>query len=557
MRKRISHIIFGLSLLGISACSYLDYNESLAFDDNSIWQDFGYITRYLSSVYNQLPTGFDEVGGGFRDCATDNAEHLNQNSNITKFNTGVWNSFSNPDDRWLVDYIGIRRANTFIEKADTVTLYYDQYDLANKKLNLEDLGYFRGEARFLKAFFYFDLMKRYGEIPLAEEWTDMYTPDDFKRSSIDDVVGTIAKYWDEALTYLPSKSTLSADRYNAWLGRPFKGSAYALKCRAYLYAASPLFNPDGETEYYEKCVESAIEIFKLKEYSLAQTYGELFEPNSSTMQNNTEVLWDRRYAAAKNLETANFPVGYYDGNGLTNPTQDLVDAYEFIDGSRFDWSNDEHVKNIYKNRDSRFYATILYNGAEMQGRQVECFEGGKDASSAICDGTRTGYYLKKYIKTNANLVEGETSRHYWRYFRYAQVVLNYAKALNEIAGPSTDVYSCGKTALSALNEVRARAGQPQLQGLSQQELREAIRRERRVELAFEGHRFWDVRRWKIAEETLGVPIHGVKIEKLMNGEFVYTPFEVEDRVFQPKMYLYPLPSSEALIAGHLEQTPGW
>lgn len=548
----------------LGSCDYLEYDENKNWTEELVWSEFSYIDRYLTAVYAQLPGTFNCVDGAFLDASTDNAEHLNQSCRITKFNMGTWDMFDTPNGNWSVNYDGIRLANTFIEHADTCTLYREEYDFAAKQENLRKLYRYRGEARFLKAFFYFELFKRYGEIPIVEEWTDQYTPTDYSRQPVTDVVELIAEVCNSALPFLPGKSDLTGNDYKNNLGRPFKGTAWALKSRAFLYAASELSNSNGTLDcYYDSCAANSAKLFGAG-YKIIPNYEDLFLPNSTTMQDNAEVIWDCRASGSKNLESSNFPIGFYGGNGMTNPTQDLVDAYEMLDGTTFDWDDPNDVNRMYTYRDKRFAATILYNGAEMGGRRVECFEGGRDASNSYQNGTRTGYYLKKFIKTDTDLSgDAANSRHYWPIFRYAEVLLNYAEAMNEMYGPDLDPDGYGKTARIALNEVRQRAGLPVFAegGLTQDEFREKVRNERRVELAFEDHRHWDLRRWKIDVNPLGRPIHGVRIIREDNGDGTfsdkYTPIEIEKRVFEDKMYLYPIPEGEILLQNSLPQNPGW
>lgn len=564
LRFTIKKVMLSAFCIMLGSCNYLEYNENKNWTEDLVWSEFNYIEQYLASVYSKLPGTFNCVDGAFLDASTDNAEHLNQSSNITKFNMGTWSMFDTPNGNWNGNYAGIRLANTFIKNADTCTLYREQYDYALKEEHLRKLNRYRGEARFLKAFFYFELFKRYGEIPIAEEWTDQLTPTDFSRQSVKNVVELIADLCNSSLKFLPGKADLTGNDYKNNLGRPFKGTALALKSRTFLYAASKLFNADGSLNcYYDSCAANSARLFN-EGYKLETKYEALFSPNSTVMQNNKETIWDIRETGSKELESSNFPIGFYGGKGMTNPTQDLVDAYEKKDGTAIDWNNANDVENMYEGRDDRFYATILYNGAIMQGRPIECFDGGRDASNLYQNGTRTGYYLKKFVKTDADLSgDAANSRHYWPVFRYAEILLNYAEAMNELYGPESDPKGYGKTALSALNEVRKRAGLEEISTgvLDKEQFKVKLQNERRVELAFEGHRHWDLRRWKIEDNPLGKPIHGVRIVREDNGDGTFTDkysrFEVEKRVFEDKMYLYPIPDGETLLENPLPQNPGW
>lgn len=241
-----------------------------------------------------------------------------------------------------------------------------------------------------------------------------------------------------------------------------------------------------------------------------------------------------------------------------------MDAFQKINGydvslSASGWVCDDPAfdpAQPYANRDPRFYNTVLYDNAQFKGRPIEVFENGQDARP-IDGATLTGYYLKKYVEESVDLspTVNSTAYHHWILYRYAETLLNYAEAMNEAYGPN-DPGSFSLTALDALNQVRTRANMPAYSDLSQNEFREALQRERRVELAFEGHRFWDIRRWKIGGNTQKA-IHGVDIELNGAGERVFTLKTVENRVWDDRMNLFPIPQQEVYINNELGQNPGW
>ncbi|TKG95609.1 RagB/SusD family nutrient uptake outer membrane protein [Puteibacter caeruleilacunae] len=558
IKKQLRLSFAMLILLSAVSCDYLEYNDEMVNTDEIVWTDVSNIKNSIGAVYAQLPNGYKQIDGGFMACATDEAESANTSSSVEYFNNGSWNMFKNPDNQWNKNYTGIYRANRFIESADTVTLAPMKWDADNWPENIALVRAFRGEARFLRAFFYFELIKRYGGVPIIEssDEIDYLNPGQFPRDSYDDCLNYITSQCDSAIHYMreriPSNLRGFAD----------DGAALALKTRAFLYGASALNNTDGVYDaYYDSCAVNASRLFSMGYNVSGVNYEKLFTPTDGLHDINNDVIFDVRQGNTKSYEIDNYPVGFENAKGYTNPTQDLVDAYEMKDGSVFDWNDPVMAADPYANRDARFYASILYNGVPMLGRNVECYNGGIDGPvQSDIIGTRTGYYLKKYIRTDVDLITGGNQKHFWFLFRYAEVLLNYAEAMNELYGPDADPNGYGKTALEAINEVRARAGQPALTTNDQDEFREKVRHERRIELAFEDHRFWDVRRWKIAEETIGEPIHGVDIEKEVNGEEVsykYTVKEVENRVFEEKMYLYPIPSSEILNDTGITQNPGW
>jgi hypothetical protein len=255
----------------------------------------------------------------------------------------------------------------------------------------------------------------------------------------------------------------------------------------------------------------------------------------------------------------NHPVGYPGGWGGTNPTQELVDTYEMTDGELPATSGLYDANDPYVNRDPRFAATVLYNGTNYRGRAVETNLGGLDGIEKNGDATKTGYYLRKFMDESFVEYSAVTGSNNWIHIRYAEVLLNYAEAQNEVGGPDANVYS-------AINEVRSRASvnMPDLPaGLSQDEMRERIRRERRIELAFEEHRFFDVRRWGIGEQVFSGAIHGIRIGP--NGELTgasaddrpYGLIEVESRTFLPAHTLAPIPQSEIDKNPKLNQNTGY
>jgi starch-binding outer membrane protein, SusD/RagB family len=334
-----------------------------------------------------------------------------------------------------------------------------------------------------------------------------------------------------------------------------------------LYAASDLFNtPSWATGYanpalisltgdrqarWKAAADAAKAVIDLTGtgYTLHSNYRNLFITNSYTLG---EVIFARRMGASNDFEKANYPVGYDLGQSGTTPSQNLVDAYEMKDGSKFDWNNPLHAAKPYANRDPRLNETILVNDTLFKGRKTEIWAGGKEGNG-IQKATRTGYYLKKHVNENLNLLLNTTGVQSWNLFRLSEIYLNYAEALNEYSAGHADIKKY-------VDLVRTRTGvvMPVLPaGLSQADMRERIRNEKRIEFAFEDHRSWDVRRWMIAPQALGVPLRGVEITKNANGTFTYKPVKVEDRVFTPKMYLYPIPQSEINTSKGLVQNPLW
>lgn len=559
MKKYIIPIFAFLSMIFV-ACEdeVLDrkidtnYSEEQVFSSYTTMRDFGI------GIYTYLPEGFNRINGAMLAAATDDALHSGTGTEILALNNGSWGPFNNPDDQWAHFYVGIRKANLFLEKTEDFEhkIYRDTLTDEGKQsymIQVNDLNWLRAEAHFLQAFFYFELAKRYGGVPIIDK---PLSPDDdltLARNSYDEVIDFIVSEIEIAEEGLRD-TWVGFDSDNK-IGRATKGAALALKSRTLLYAASPLHNPENDLEKWKKAAAAAHEVIELNRYSLADNYRALFRANQSN-----EFIFERRYSASDALERANYPVGFEGAVGGANPSQNLVDAYETINGLPINEDPAYNPQNPYADRDPRLGMTVIVNNSDYKGRKVEVWQGGLD-SPGKPRGTRTGYYLKKFADEGLDLLQNRTSVHTWIYFRYAEILLNYAEAMNEAFGPDDNAgYSL--TAREALNIVRQRPGvnMPAVTVTSKEEFREKVRNERRIELAFEEHRFWDIRRWKKGAEFLGSPIYGVKVIRDSDGTFIYQYPEipVENRVFQDKMYLYPIPREEInKTSGHLTQNTGW
>jgi hypothetical protein len=374
---------------------------------------------------------------------------------------------------------------------------------------------------------------------------------------------TIKESMDYAISELDAAAAgLPLNNSGSWKeGRATKGAALALKSRLTLYAASPLYNAGT----WADAAKAAQDVIALNKYSLYQGgYGNLFLD-----ANNPETIFARYYtkgAGHTHMEIANGPNGY-GGWGGNLPLQNLVDDYEMNTGKPItDPASGFDPANPYKNRDNRFYATILYNGAPYRGDTIRTFTpGGKDSKDGPdnWNTSKTGYYLKKYMNDSYPLQNpwGNAGFQPWYYFRYAEILLNYAEAANEAYGPDAVAPGATMTARQAVNMIRTRASvnMPELPaGLSKDAMRDAVRYERRIELAFEEHRFYDVRRWKIADVTENKPAGGISITK-SGSNFVYTPkVALDGRKFLVQHYWLPIPRAEIQASGNkIEQNPNY
>ncbi|AWW32681.1 RagB/SusD family nutrient uptake outer membrane protein [Echinicola strongylocentroti] len=489
------------------------------------------------------------------------------------FEYALWSSltdesiYNNDDNTWIIQQGQLSPENTGIAGTFWGRSYRSirecNYALANiGELPMSQAGKDRliAELKFIRAFRYHDLIRNYGDVvlmgddvpELGEDFTD---PKFFEKTDKEAAIAYVVDELDEAAGILPLTNNGSWQE-----GRATQGAALALKARLLLYAASPLFT-DGENDQqlWQEAASAAQDVMDLQQYSLYQGgYGELF----LTPQSNVEIIFARYYNINSRhtaLEIANGP-NSYDGWGGNVPLQNLVDDYEMMDGTSFDWENEAHASAPYENRDPRFYETILYNGATYRGSEVETFlPGGKDSQDGPSNWntSKSGYYLKKFINEELPIrnpwdVAGTQN---WIYFRYAEILLNYAEAQNEAVGPDASVYE-------AVNAIRDRAGvemPPLPAGLTQDEMRERIRQERRIELAFEEHRYYDVRRWMIADEVENTTAYGINITKDEDGSLTYErKVALEGKQFFDQHYWLPIPRAEILASDNqLGQNPGY
>jgi starch-binding outer membrane protein, SusD/RagB family len=571
--KKYFYILGITVFLGLSACSdYLerdlvtDIDEELA---NSLWD---YSRNRVHALYTQLPSGFFEISGAMIASASDEAEHTIETSRVHDYNRGSWNPISNAGCVWPEMWQGIRHVNLFLENTGKIDLENYRLDPREEsqiiyQQRIEEIARWEGEARFLRAFYYFELIKRYGGVPIITNALNLGdNVSGIQRNTLFECVNFIVNECDDVAGVLPEIYPASD------LGRATSGAALALKAKVLLYAASDLWNDSGWAGGYsnpglislpagdrnvrwQAAADAAKAVIDLPGtgYTLATNYRNMFLGGQSYQ--SSEHILVRRHAASNNFEVRNYSVGFDMGESGTTPSQNLVDAYEVLDGGEavsFDWNNPAHASDPYTNRDPRLGLSVIVNNSTFKGRIMEMWDGGRDGPPTV-RATRTGYYLKKYVDETINLLTGTTSVHSWVLIRLADVYLWYAEALNEYdpGNPDIKIY---------VDMIRQRPGiemPPLPSGLTQAEMREAIHRERKVELAFEGHRFWDVRRWMTASTTLGSPLRRVSVTQTGPGSFTYSVGNIEEREFEPKMYFYPIPQAELLKMQAWQQNPLW
>lgn len=567
MKKEL-FILFILFALSYS-CEFEHFpTESISAED--VFRDPLKVEGYVLGLYGYLPNqgSFHRVAGAMLSSASDESVPTTT-SNIRVLTDGSLTARSNnPDGNWNNAYQFLADINIGLENLHLTT-----------SLTQSKRDQYKGEMQFLRAFIHFELVKRYGGIPLAIK---SFSLDSLKigRNTFEECINFILDDCEDAYTMLP-------DPNNVVFGRASKGAALALKSRVLLYAASPLYNGSGfkndnnplicygneDPLRWEKAAEAAHHVIALNFYNIFKTaeitdgltnaqvlqrgednYRKLF----TTISGNRELILSRTAALNNIIEKDNTPVGYTNGLGRTSPSQQMVDAYGMINGKTInDPSYNENQP--YLNRDPRFEASIFYNGKTWRGREVETFQGGRDMQGTVF--SRTGYYLSKFAEPNVVISGTETNTyHCFPIFRYAEILLNYAEAMNNAYGPDSDPKGYGLTARGALRQIRGRVLRPEhvdVEAATKEEMAEFIKRERQVELAFEEHRYFDLKRWKEAESTLSQNIRGVIIQKDQTNILYDYSYMVETRQFPERLYFYPIPHSEISKNSALVNNPGW
>lgn len=571
MYKTIFVALF-LPLMFSSCEDFFQVNDKELITNDLVVANEEFITGLWSNMYHSLDNGFQEVGASMLASASDEADSNVPYDATSLYNDGSWNSYNNPYNRgWQFQYQGINNAAYFLQISDTTTNKefnffkdYKNYPDNKAKYNrfLANLKAYRIDAKFFKAYFHFQLWKMYGNAPIVDKVLTDAEAKNLKQATTQEMVNYISGTLNEIIREFDELETMPGSAYHSgkWdasnLGRITKGAALALKCRLFLYAASPLYN--GGTYNKALCdsaAKAAATIINSNIYSVSIGYRKLQFNRTAA---NPENILDNRVDILDNnlMETWNYPKGglskYVNVGGVcsnaTCPSQNLVDAYDKLPG----YSD----ANPFEKRDYRMKLTVYCNGDMVNGAAVESFRGGKDGIGEK-NATTTGYYLKKFVNDTITLPAGTTAPHVWYIFRYGEVLLNYAEAMFNAFGNVKRGYITLGVDLSpedAINILRLRDGRnvgnlP----ISTPLTNILIRKERQVELAFEGHRFWDVRRWKIANVTENQALRGMNIT-IINGQLQYNPnYVVETRKFNAGMELFPIPFSEMYLYPNWEQ----
>ena len=548
--KKYKNLLLALFVALASGCSdMLDIKPTSFISDEAIWKDKVLIDKFVANTYGSMLCGFNRCTAGFgqnwsmswagnMDSATDDFASVSDSPIYTQLNKDAITVQSCPfvSEIWIQEYLVIRKCNTIIERVAGVD---DKVLTAKEKLRID------AEARFLRAFCYFDLGRTFGKAPLI-----------LKAQNLEEDLLVAPSSFAEIVEFVKDECDLYADNLpltypEEEAGHATKGAFLALKSRALLYLASPLNSEDDARKWDDAAVaaQAVMDLHVYELYKVGETPYRSMEFDKTAA--NKEVIFERRFSfpEAPHKIHMMWSLDAEDAgswNGLY-PTQNLVDAYETIDGKLIDDPTNTmyDAQDPYSNRDARFYQSIIYNGSTWETYLMSMVTNTVDPSkNGSCKPrlgkARCGYGPKKFIEEldpSTNIYGGYAQSNNWPYFRYAEVLLNYAEAKNEsLSVPDESVYN-------AVNEVRARSNQPNLPtGLSKEEMRKRIKNERRVELLLEEHRFYDLRRWKDGN-VLAEPIMGMNIYN-NNITLKYEISKVEDRVFTGEHYYLPIPLSE-------------
>ncbi|TSD66716.1 RagB/SusD family nutrient uptake outer membrane protein [Inquilinus sp. KBS0705] len=557
--KYRSFFLLALLVAGISSCkkdSALDVPPKGFLTNESTFSSQSNADLFVNDIYNQLPDVNNDyqLTEQYADNSFCGAAWENGQATVRAGSIGPSNVPTGPGGMW--DWEGnfgkIRKCNLFLKEA------------AANKANFTDDWYKQrvAEVTFMRAYFYSLLFTAYGGVPIIKEPLDNASGADIfvARATIDETVAFIEADCDAAAAVLPAKATES--------GRASKGSALALKGWVELFAASPLVNTGGDASKWSKAAATNKQVMDLGTYSLFNASPTAYADQFLSANNwNVETIFARGYATgpAKGSHREGYlgPVyvnGVQQSWGNLSPTQGLVDDYSMDNGLPItDPASGYNPQKPYEKREQRFYQSILYDGASWQGDIFKSRIGGSNQIDlgSSSDISNTGYNARKTLdesitgQTSINLAPSFAN---YIIFRYAEILLSYAEAQNEAVGPDNTVYD-------AVNKVRARSSLPAVKpGLSKDQMRDYIHRERRIELAFEDKRWFDIRRWKITTGANGVltsPEYGMKIEAGAGGALTYTPVKIFTNTFFERQNWMPIPQGEIDKNPKLKQNPGY
>ena len=587
MNKVLLYIIgvLGMSAITLTSCEdmfgdFLDKQPSNELTEEQVFSDWETTKQFHFDTYNFLRHGARRIGNSWLDAATDLAETSYANAGVrTSFNIGNYyggGGYNELVATWEHYYRGIRKCNMLLNRIENVP---QPVDLSAEKYATDKLNY-SSEARFLRAYFYWEMFLRYGPIPIVTEVLDpegdlltgYTTRPTTKEYVVDFILTELSECEAGLLSYDDGFKSANAGRISMPMAR-------ALYSRIMLYMASDRYSSESDITWDEAAyaAKSFMDDYGTNYGLFTDADGKTAYSNSILRtpysgQNNEVIFYRNDGTIGWGSISGDTPVGEGGSGGLC-PSQNLIDMYDMVDGSSPFAEYDEtgapvyngtatptvnaesnyDDTNLWTNRDPRLAASVLYQGVEWGDEGIiNVILGQRDNPIGNANATPTGYYVRKYIPETilGNNHSGSSYRN-WIFIRYAEILLNYAEAMNEVNGPSTEVYD-------ALNAIRHRAGitgnvedRAELTS-SQANMRNFIRKERTVEFAFEEHRFWDVRRWNVATKALSRDIYGVNVA----ADGTISRKVAQERVFEDKMYLYPIPEAEVWKTD-IENNPGW
>lgn len=569
---KLKKLIYGiLTATVLSACAdQMEYHEYNNYDEDYVKLNFGNVGGLITDIYLKLDTDFGNYSGAMLASATDEAEYAYTSNDIVDFYDGSWSSTNAKNSMWTTCYEGIANCNHYLEKFTGLT--FPELELNDDYV--AQMGRYNNypyEVRFLRAYFYFNLVRQYGDVPFSDHMLSAEESNTLSRRPAQEIFDYIISECDE-IKDLIIEDYSKVDRPISPVegGRANKLTVLALKARAALFAASPLFNTNNNPELWHRAALANMEVV-----NACETAGMTLVPKYETLwavknysDGIKEIIFGRRAnKAASSVESYNYPAGLTGSKGGNCPTQTLVDAYEMTDGKPYGESDLYSPSDPYINRDPRFELTIAHNGSTWPNwntTPLQTYQGGLNGQP-ITGGTPTGYYLKKLCHGDIDLRDNSTYKsdnHTWVTFRLAEFYLNYAEALFKYLGGADEVSSefvdkDGEqvTARKMASKTRTRVGMPEFPySMTNEAFWTKYQNERMVELAFEGHRFWDVRRWKEADKFF-TKIDVMKITD--NGDSYTYNRETVTRMWNDKMYLFPIPRTEIMKNPNLTQNTGW
>ncbi len=562
----------------VPACDYMDETPYDWAQPKDVFSMENQYMKPVHQTYSYINSGFNRVDDAFLDAATDDGMCTKTNSTIHKISQGFTSSSSPVENCWGSSYKGIRQA-IFTEKyLKEIPLFLNGQTPEQVEAIKQGLY---GELWALRALFEFNLLKHYGGYAIEDQLYELGDPaiQNMQRSSFADCVEHIVNLCDSAAKYLDVEPASGS------FGRMPKGAALAIKAKTLIFAASPLYNqpenvnpllgyvgssPADVEQRWKNAAMACAEVISLKKANGKEKYTlytNSFDKLFTTCPNDEYIVFCGA-AASNGLENRQFPptLSRISGGG-TVPTQEFVNAFTNADGT--DFTGNTLSPDQYQNRDPRLNLSIIYNGATFgtRGKIYTKLGEGSDKNGlnvSINYSTNTGYYLRKFLEPTIDFSKTPygNAYHLFPIIRLSDIYLCYAEAVNEAFGPDVDpAYGLGLTARAAVLKVRKDRAKfttdKYLDNVTTAiQMREKIKGERRIELSFEEHRYFDLRRWMDGEK-LNVPVHGVRIETT-GGVDNYSRIVVDERrKFEPKMYYHPIPLNEIKTTPSIQQNPGW